>query len=66
MPYLKSAPTVASEAKFEEQRSNAEMNTKYNRRNAARKLILISTAIASFIMGGSALAESDAQLNAER
>lgn len=27
-----------------------------------RKLILLSTAIASFIMGGSALAESDAQL----
>jgi hypothetical protein len=37
------------------------MSTKYNR-NTMRKLILLSTAIASFIMGGSALAESDAQL----
>lgn len=41
------------------------MNVKYNPRNAGRKLILLFTAIASFIMDGYALAESDAQTKAK-
>ena len=41
------------------------MDPKYDRRHAMQKLILLSTAIAGFIMDGYALAESDAQIKAE-